>query len=43
MILKIKWTLGGLATLKITGACRSKGCQLFVDPKSKISEESDQN
>ena len=35
--------LGVLATLKIMGAWGSKECLSHVDPKSKISEKSDQN
>ena len=34
---------GVLATLKITGARCSNECKLFVDPKSKILQKSDQN
>ena len=35
--------LGVLTTLNFIGACRSKVYLIFVDPKSKISEKSDQN
>ena len=35
--------VGVLATLKIMGAWGSKECLLNIDPKSKISEKSDQN
>ena len=36
-------TLGVLTTLKFIGAYNPKVYLIFVDPKSKISEKSDQN
>ena len=35
--------IGVLTTLNFIGACSTKVYLIFVDPKSKISEKSDQN
>ena len=39
----IELTLGVLTILNFIGACSTKVYLIFVDPKSKISEKSDQN
>ena len=37
------YPLGVLTTLNFIGACNPKVYLIFVDPKSKISQKSDQN